>query len=166
MNESTFVLPPAVVTKSDVAQLVNEFEALDSELTASEVRTDIGAEAQSSPVMSERLSEFVRQNTIDIHDGKTRGELVGQLRHMKETLPVLHMTFAVEADHESLERLAEWTRTEIDSHAVLDIGIQPALIAGVYLRTPNHVHDLSLRGILKSRHGALVKELGALRAGR
>jgi F0F1-type ATP synthase delta subunit len=166
MNESKFVLPSTVVTKSDVAQLVNEFERLDSTLTAAEVRSDIGVQSQQTPMMSERLAAFVEQNGIDLKDSRTRGELVKQLRAMKESLPVLHMTFAVEADAESLEKLAEWARTSIDPYAVLDIGLQPGLIAGVYLRTPNHVHDLSLRGILQGRHGALVNDLEALRAGR
>jgi F0F1-type ATP synthase delta subunit len=73
------------------------------------------------------------------------------------------MTFAVTADPESLQQLAQWARTTIDPHAVIAVGLQPGLVAGVYLRTPNHVHDFSLRAMLKSSRGKLVEELGALR---
>jgi F0F1-type ATP synthase delta subunit len=73
------------------------------------------------------------------------------------------MTFAVTADPESLQQLALWLRTTINPQAVIAVGLQPSLVAGVYLRTPNHVHDLSLRAMLKNGRGLLVEELGALR---
>ncbi len=166
MNEPAFVLSPSLVTKKDVAHLINEFEQLDSDLAASEVRAGIGASVQFMPTLSTRLADFLKQNKIDLKSGRARGETVKRLRAMKESLPVLHMTFAVEADQESLERLVGWVRTSIDPYAVLDIGLQPSLVAGVYLRTPNHVHDLSVRGVLAGRRSILVRELEALRSGR
>ena len=75
------------------------------------------------------------------------------------------MTFAVPADRESLRYIVQWVRTSVHPQALLQIGLQPALVAGVYLRTPNRVHDFSLRAALNGQHDALVKELGALRAG-
>lgn len=72
------------------------------------------------------------------------------------------MTFAVTADPESLERLARWFRESIHPQVVIATHLQPSLIAGVYLRTPNHVHDFSLRGALAGKHGLLVNELEAL----
>jgi F0F1-type ATP synthase delta subunit len=73
------------------------------------------------------------------------------------------MTFAVEADRESLMQLAQWVRETVHPQAVIAVGLQPGLIAGVYLRTPNHVHDLSLRAALDGGHEILVNDLEALR---
>jgi F0F1-type ATP synthase delta subunit len=51
----------------------------------------------------------------------------------------------------------------VHKQAVIEVGLQPALIAGVYIRTPNHVQDLSLRAMLKGGRDILIKELEALR---
>ncbi|HEU0266858.1 MAG TPA: hypothetical protein VFQ70_04485, partial [Candidatus Saccharimonadaceae bacterium] len=115
------------------------------------------------PVLSQQLTDFLTQNELKLDDSKQRMTLIQELRLLKDKVPILHMTFAVPADPESLQQLAQWARTTIDPHAVIEVGLQPGLVAGVYLRTPNHVHDYSLRGLLAGKHDVLVNELGALR---
>jgi hypothetical protein len=158
-----FILPPSVVSKIDLSRLVSEVERLDIELTSSAVRSKVGSAAQVAPTLSEQLTDFLTQNQLKFQTGQERSELVKQLRLLKEKVPVLNMTFAVVADRDSLQQLAQWVRTTVHPQAVITAGLQPALVAGVYLRTPNHVHDLSLRKMLSGRHEDLVKELETLR---
>ncbi len=161
-----FVLPPAVVSKSDVSRLVNEAEKVDGELTAAAVRAQTGAPAQPESVLSEELTAFLQLNSLTLADSRARSDLIAQLRVLKDKVPTIHMTFAVRADKTSLQSLVEWLRASVHPQAVIAVGFQPALVAGVYLRTPNHVYDLSLRAKLASSHGVLVKELEALRGRR
>lgn len=161
-----FVLPPSLISRVDVSHMVTEAERVDNEMTTTSVRAKVGGDATIRPTMSEQLSEFLEKNPVELEDSKARGTLIKQLRLLKDKVPIIHMTFAVEADPESLQQLAAWVRTEIHPQAVIDARIQPALVAGVYLRTPNHVHDLSLRGKLKGSRAVLVKELEGLRSGR
>ncbi len=161
-----FVLPPNVVTKIDVSRLVTEFEFVDNEMTTAAVRTKTGADEQKQPVISEQLSEFLNQNKLTLQDSKERSGIVKQLRLLKDKVPVLHMTFAVNADAESLQKIAAWVRSSVHPQAVIVVGLQPSLVAGVYLRTPNHVHDLSVRGALEGRHSLLVEELESLRGSK
>ena len=163
MNGMSFVLPPSIVSKVDVAHLVSEAEQIDSEQTAEAVRERVGAAVRSEIVVSEQLADFLAQNKLTIGNGPERGELIKQLRILKENVPVIHMTFAVPADRDSLRRLVEWLRSSVHPQAVISVGLQPALVAGVSIRTTNHVHDLSMRSVLRKNHGLLVKELGALR---
>lgn len=159
-----FVLPPSVVSKIDVSRLVSEVERLDGELTTMAVRAKAGAQQVAQPVISQQLADFLQVNSLTIsQNGSERSEFVRQLRLLKDKVPVLHMTFAVTADGESLAQLAAWVRSEVHPQAVIAVGLQPALVAGVYLRTPNHVHDLSLRAKLKGSHDVLIKELEAAR---
>lgn len=158
-----FILPSSVITKADVAELVNEVEIIDNELTSATVRKKAGVEAGGRPRYSDRLSDFLNQNELHISASHQRTKLIKQLRELKDSVPVLHMTFASEADADSLQRLITWVRTEAHPQAVLHVGVQPGLVAGVYLRTPNHIHDFSLRHVLKEQRGALVKQLEALR---
>ena len=162
MNNLNLTLPPSVVSRADVAHLVLEAERIDSAQTAQAVREKVGAAASEQPAMSQQLADFLSQNQLNVAPGQW-GELITQLRQVKEGVPVFHMTFAVPADRASLEQLVQWLRTSVHPQAVLEVGLQPSLVAGVSLRTPNHVHDFSMRSALKKNHGLLVKELGALR---
>lgn len=162
-TRADFVLPPSIVTKVDVSHLVAEMEAIDNNLTTAAVRAEKGGPAVAQPVLSQQMADFLQQNELKLDEAQERMRLVKEIRAMKDAAPIVHMTFAVTADPESLQQLAQWLRTSIDPRAVIEVGLQPSLIAGVYVRTPNHVHDLSLRQMLKAGRGKLVEELGALR---
>lgn len=167
MTYTSFILPPSVVSKIDVSRLVRECEQIDNELTSAGVRAKVGTAQQSAPVVSEQLTEFLQLNKLAFDaDGRKRSELIKQLQLLKDKVPVIHMTFAVTADRESLQQLAQWLRSSVHPQAVISVGLQPALVAGVYLRTPNHVHDMSLRAKLQGSHDILVKELEAVRGRR
>ncbi len=158
-----FLLPSSVVSKVDVSRLVSEAERIDNEMTTEDVRSKTGAVGHATSLASGTFAEFLEQNQLKLENSLERSELVKQLHRLKDNVPIIHMTFATEADHESLGRLVAWLRESIHPQAVIDVGLQPGLVAGVYLRTPNHVHDLSLRAVIKEQHESLVSELGALR---
>lgn len=158
-----FVLPPSVVTRVDVAHLVTELEWLDGEMTAAAVRAKIGTEQQASPAVSGPLEEFLSQNELSLENAHERSELIKLVRQLKDKVPIIHMTFAVTADRESLQEIAAWVRKSVHQQAVISVGLQPGLVAGIYLRTPNKVHDLSMRTALKNSRSLLTKELEALR---
>ncbi|MBH2007592.1 hypothetical protein I8H83_03245 [Candidatus Saccharibacteria bacterium] len=171
MNESSaksyseFILPPSLVSKLDVSRMVTEMEQLDNDLNAANVRAKtVGAtEATFVPVLSETLRDFLIQNKLTANDSKGRTSLIKQLRALKDKVPIVHMTFAVSADIESLQQLVQWLRTSVHPQAVISVGLQPGLVAGVHLRTPNHVHDFSLKAKLAGSHDVLIKELEAYR---
>lgn len=166
-SHTTFVLPPSVMSKIDVSHLVTEAERIDNELTAASVRTKTGLAGQNRPVFSDQMADFLQANKLEFaEDAHARVEIIKQLRLLKDSVPVIHMTFAVTADRESLQQLAVWVRNSIHPQAVIAVGLQPALVAGVYLRTPNRVHDFSLRAMLNGKHDLLVKELETLRGSK
>lgn len=161
-----FELPPTIVSKADIARLVREFEAVDNALTAVTVRKKAGAESEETPAMSSQLAAFLDKNTVNLENTATRTAYVKQLRLLKDKAPIVNMTFAVVADPESLQHLVVWLRQSVHPQTVIDAHLQPALVAGVYLRTPNHVFDLSVRNALKSKRGELEAALGAARGRR
>ena len=158
------MLPASVVSKADVARLAAELERIDSDLSTNTVRAKVGASTFEVPPMSRQLADFVLENKLDVAAATTRTQLIKRVGAMKDTLPIVHMTFASEADRESLGQLALWLRTSVHPQAVIDVGLQPGLVAGVYLRTANRVFDLSLKGALKQGRGILASDLEALRA--
>lgn len=166
LNYATFTLPPQIVSSVDLSHLVRDAEQLDDELTTAKVRAKAGAEKGPELKVPELLSGFLVHNQIKLKNSQECAQLVEQLRLLKEKAPVLHMTFAVTADRESRERLVQWLRSSVHPQAVIAVGVQPGLVAGVYLRTPNRVLDLSLRSRLAASRAILTKDLELLRVGR
>lgn len=166
IDYKAFSLPAAVVSRRDLARLVNEAEHIDDELTAAEVRARKTKQATETPAFSGQFTDFLSDNGLDFAESKVRTNIIKELRLLKTKAPVVHTTFAVPADIESLQTLAAWFRKSVHPQVLLEIGLQPALVAGVYIRTPNHVHDMSLRSALAGKREVLVKDLEALRNGK
>ncbi len=157
------ILPPGVVTRPDLARLIHEIEVLDSALVTVAVRTKSGVQSAAIPSLSQTLTDFLTVNKLNLNDAHTRETLIKTMNQLKEHAPTIHMTFAAEADRTSLQQLAEWLRSSVHPQAILAVGLQPSLVAGVYVRTSNRVFDLSLKGALRGGQAILTKELGALR---
>ncbi len=155
-------LPASIVSKADLVRLIHELEAADDELTQRAVRAKVGSAAGEPLVFSEVMTAFLVENNLTLDDARTRGDLVRYMQKLKDTVPTIHMTFAVQADRPSLETLAQWLRESVHPQAIIAVGLQPSLVAGVYVRTANKVHDLSVRGLLHQQHEALVGQLEAL----
>jgi len=161
----SYILPAALTGRADLARLVREIETVDGELEAQKVRARGEQVNYRLPNMSKPLSDFLDQNKQDITNDQTRMGLVENLRKLKDHAPVVHMTFAVEADPESLMQLVEYMRRELHPYTLISVGLQPALVAGAYMRTPNHVHDFSIRELLSSKRDLIVQDLEGLLRG-
>lgn len=160
---SEFTLPASVVSKVDLARLVNEFESIDNVFTSKSVRKKAGASNEDMPAMSPQLTAFLEQNPIDLENAGARSDYVKQLRRLKNNVKVMNMTFAVVADPESLQKLSAWARESVHPQVLIDAHFQPALVAGVYLRSQNHVFDFSVRNALKTKRSELKNQLEAFR---
>ena len=171
MNETTvsyqtFTLPMSVVSHRDLSRLVSDVERLDNERTAAMVRAKAGAPEQPGLPPSGPLSDFLAANQLSVESPQDCSQLLRELRLLKDKAPVLHLTFASPADQDSLQQLAQWARASVHPQAILAVGVQPALIAGVYVRTTNQVRDLSARAHLSASRSVLVKDLEALRGSK
>lgn len=163
LDHTHFVLPASIVSRIDVSRVMREFEAYDNALTANTVRQKAGTDANEVPAVSAQLQSFLDSNPVDVTNTTARSEYISQLRLLKDAVPVVHMTFAVVADVESLQQLTSWLRESVHPQVVIDAHVQPALVAGTYVRTANKVFDLSVRGALRAKRGALKEALGAAR---
>lgn len=151
-------LPPALIGRAHLAQLVRELEVVENDFESQKAR---GAtkDTYKMPHMTRALSDCIELNKIDIMSGQVRMHFKSALNDMKNKAPVIHFTFASEPDLEVLQKLTDWVRTEVHPQALVSVGIQPGLVGGVYLRTPNHVHDFSLKALLHTKRGIIADEL-------
>jgi hypothetical protein len=159
----TLVFPPALISRADLARLVREIEDIDNDLGAQKARNHAtGKTGYSLPALSHVMNDFVELNKIDIANDQARMHLKEQMKIIKDKAPVMHMTFAVEADPASLQKLTAYLRKEIHPQALLVVGLQPALVGGAYIRTPNHIHDFSVRAKMAEKRGIILQDLEQL----
>jgi hypothetical protein len=158
-----YKLPAAIVSRADMTRLVRELEGLDNELEQQKARHKGESGHYQLPAMSKALSEFLEDNKLDVSSDHVRMDLKAQLRKLKDHAPIMHMTFSTEVDPESMQYLAAWIRRELHPQALISVGLQPNLIAGAYVRTPNHVHDLSVRAFMKDSRHLMIEALDQLK---
>lgn len=166
VDSSMLALPDMVISKADISHLIRDAEYVDTLLTTQTVRRKAGAKDTSKVFIPGILAEYLAINKLQFDDSTQRTAIIRQLRELKDDVPVLNMTFSVPADRESLARLTKWVRASVHQQAIIEAGLQPSLIAGVVLRTPNHVHDFSLRAVMKEGRDVLLSELEARRGTR
>ena len=159
---SQLILPASVVSRRDVAHLIEEVERVDNALTTTLVRARIGRRNHEKLSFSQQLNDFLEKNGLSLDEPKERRLILKQLRALKDKAPTVHLTFASPADYQSLQRLARWFRLSVNPQVILEAGLQPELIAGVYVRTPNQVHDLSLRATLREKKDILLDDIRGL----
>jgi len=157
--------PPALIGRTDLSHLLRELETLDNDLESQKARNRGKTQGYHLPNMSQALTDLLEINKIDVADDQARMNIRTELRKLKDHAPVIHMTFATDTDPESMEKIVEWIRKELHPQALVSVGLQPALVGGVYVRTPNHVHDLSIRAHMKDSRGIIVQALDALAKG-
>ena len=151
-----------LVTNNDLRRLIVEAEAIDNDLLSESIHQRTGHDGDYQLVMSKALGQCLELNSIDIYDSTGREFLLGELRRLKDHAPVIHMTFASNAKQEVLSKLVTWLREKIHPQAVIDVGLQPNLIGGVYVRTTNKVFDMSMRAQLANGRKGILKELESL----
>lgn len=154
-----YLIPSVLVTRADLSRMLREVETLDGNLESQKVRSGQEQVEYQLPAMSQALTDFLELNRIDVRDDQDRMIMKEQLRKLKDKAPIVHMTFATAADPESVQRLVGWMRENAHPQTLLSVGLQPSIVGGMYMRTPNHVHDYSMKALFAGKHGALIAKL-------
>lgn len=162
-NEHGISLPPSLISNTDVGRLIRELEAVDNEFEQQLVRSP--GQPPVVPSLSRSLASLCQQNNLQLADAPTRAELRAKLVSIKDTAPVVHITFASEAEPEVLGQLVAWIRDRLHPLALITTGQQPTIVGGCIVRTPDHIYDFSLRerfnasrsSFVDALHGALAK---------
>ena len=168
MNEGTttnqqaghdFMLPKSLVGRIEVARLIRELERVDVDLTAQAIRTPDDVHI---PVTSQILSDVLVLNQIEIRDERQRKQLMEVLNKVKDTAPSMQITFASNPEPEITHQLVEWIRVNLHPVALVTVGLQPGLVGGCVVRTPDHIYDFSLRRQFRQNVPMLAEEIRAV----
>lgn len=140
---STLVLPVSVVGRIDVGRLLREAEALDEFLNQAAIRKP--GTPVKMPKTSRLMDEILQINQLNVLHEKERQQLLDFLHTVKNSAPVMHMSFSADPPPLFTGKLMTWLRREIHPLLLLQVGLQPNIGAGALVRTTNKYYDFSLR---------------------
>ncbi len=144
-----------VVSPADISRLLREMNSLDDFFVSAKAR-QTGTTMQL-PKLTRILNQLAQDNRVNLIEAADRKKLTAALEQISETGPTVHISFATEPSPRALERLVVWVRTNIHPQALIQVGLQPSIAAGCYLRTPNKAFDMSLRASLHRSEPILLK---------
>jgi len=157
-------LTTMVISPSDVARLRRELIALDDFFVNAQAR-QTGTTMQL-PRLTRLLNQLAKDNGLNLIDGVDRKKLELALEQIYEAAPTLHVSFASEPSPKAMEKMIVWVRANIHPQALVQVGLQPSVAVGCFLRTPNKTFDMSLRASLKKSQPMLTKLIAGALNGR
>lgn len=152
----TLAIPLSLAGQADINRLLREIGKLDDFFLAANARKG-GEPGQAPPRVTRLLSALATDNRLNLLQEKDRGFLKEQLQKILLVAPNLHISFAAEPSPKIMERILSWLRENVHPQALIVVGLAPGIAAGMVLRTPNKVFDLSLQAHLKEQEDYLVK---------
>lgn len=151
------VLPIGVVSPTDVARLVREIDGLDEFFRQAEIRQ--GGQNQEPPRYSRLMDELVTTNELNLLQSDHRGYLVGLLKSLADSAPVMHISFSADPPGPYVQKIVAWLRQQISPVLLVSVGLQPNIGAGCVVRTTNKSFDFSLRKFFDNKHDFFIKKL-------
>ena len=153
-----------VVSPADVARLRRELIGLNDFFVDAQVRRT--GTAMQLPKLTRILNQLAKENNVNLLEDADRNRLSEALSEIFEHAPTLHVSFASEPSPRALEKLIVWIRGNIHPQALVQVGLQPTVAVGCFLRTPNKAFDMSLRATLNKSQPQLVKLIDGAINGR
>lgn len=152
----TFALPLPVATPVDIGRVLRELEHLHELIMQAELRKETDIKLPKTSLLLDRL---LQSNKAQLLDANQRAYLLDALKQIKDTAPVLHMSFSADPAPAFVEKLMTWLRREIHPYVLLTIGLQPSLGAGCIVRSRNKQFDLSLRQDMLAKRDLLLQAM-------
>lgn len=104
--------------------------------------------------LSNAIVEAARARQIDLRDNARVREFFTELTQIIKNLQVVDLRIAFHPTKAQIRTIAQWFRREIAPHAVLNLTIDPGLVAGAVIGYGGKLYDLSIQQDL---HG-LIQE--------
>lgn len=155
---TNITFPDRLVGLVELSRVIRELEMLNESLHQASIRTP-GSKPASLPKTSKLLDETAELNKVSLLDGTQREQLLALLKACHEHAPKIHISFAGEPTAKFTSSLVNWMRQNISPIVLVQIGLQPTIIAGCVVRTTNKQFDMSLKKRFIESRPILVQKL-------
>lgn len=153
----TFRLPESIASSTDLSRVYRELQSVEDFFHQSSLRTP-GSQS-SLPKTTKNLENLFETNGVSVLEKASRQNMLDVLGKLNDKAPVIHISFATEPTASFMEKVVGWSRKNINSYLLINVGLQPNVIVGCNVRTTNKVFDMSLRNRFESSKHILKERI-------
>lgn len=158
MEARRLILPSGIAGRADVTKVLRELESVNDFMLQAELRKMTAR----LPAVSHQLNSLSEVNSYDLSDKQQRLQLITFLNKIRSLAPQIHLSFASEPSETALSKITDWLRRELSAYTLLEVGVQPSMVAGCRIRTTNKLFDFSLHRQLVAAEPVLRQKIGGL----
>ena len=130
---------------------------LPSDIQDTEQIVDLLEDLQSNRLKSQLSNAFFRANPRFSQEPQALEMIINYLQTILENPLELKVTFAQDPDEVLILELTEWVRDNLGHNILLRTDVDPMLIGGVVIRSPQRIYDLSWNKKLGEQRDLLEK---------
>src|SRR3989338_10666155 len=137
-NKELFNLPPEIVGKADINNLLRELELLESELIKLKGQASLSASQKNTLLkVTNELAQTAAGNSYDLKIANDRQKLTRILTDVRDQAPLLHISFAAEPSPKVTQTILSWLRGNVHRYVLLHIGFFLVIGPPPLLRPPH-----------------------------
>ena len=91
------------------------------------------------------ILELAEEHNIQLRNGDSANPFLTDIMNMLKSAPTVDITLAFHPTYEQLKGILNWWRTEIEPHVILNLRIDPSLVAGAVIGYKGEITNLSLQ---------------------
>lgn len=156
-SEPGILLTDVIVTPIELGKIQRELFAIDDFLVQAKNKSAHTAMPTPGPL----LQSLITSSKLDMLKSDERTQLVNQLKYVRRTAPVVHITFASTPSKRALRALVKWFRANIHPNTLIEPGVQASIGGGCLVRTSTKTFDFSIQKILAETKPNLARSLQA-----
>lgn len=141
---NVLILSPYIKTTTDIVELKRTLDHMSDSL----YRINDSAEEalrNSLPYdLALQVKKLSMEEGIDLNDKARAQEFFSSLGKQLAALPVIQITLAFQPKEELIKRIQDWFYRTLSTFVVLDIAVNPDIIAGAIVTTNGKYYDFSL----------------------
>lgn len=96
------------------------------------------------------ILELAKEYNINLRDGESATPFLTELLNILKAAPVVDITLAFYPTYDQLNEIVSWWRKEIEPHIILNIKVDPQLVAGAIIGYNGQITNLTLQEGLSS----------------
>lgn len=91
------------------------------------------------------ILELAEEHNIQLRNGANATPFLTEIMSMLKAAPKVDITLAFHPTYEQLKGILKWWRTEIEPHIIINLQIDPSLVAGAVIGYKGEITNLSLQ---------------------
>lgn len=150
-NKLSFDILNIIMTKKEATDFVTNIDILINSL----FNLKIDIEKKMAEILSSKqkqaLTALIKKSGINLKDAMGLQNFLKELRSGVESLPVVALTLAFEPKEENIKNISDWFALNLKKEVLLEITVDPKIIAGAVVVFGGNYRDFSVKKILTEK---------------